>query len=83
LAGIVAILASGMLLLAGVGPVVPMMGLVAGVAAMLGASLDRLKLHVEALKKTPRVAVAVKRCSCGAEVKSRENRTTFTVNEMG
>jgi hypothetical protein len=37
------------------------MGLVAGVAAMLGASLDRLKLRVEALEKTPRVMVSVKR----------------------
>ena len=34
---------SGALLLAGVGLVVPMMGLVAGVAVMVGASLDRLK----------------------------------------
>jgi hypothetical protein len=44
-AGIAAVIASGALLLAGVGVVVPMMGLVAGVAAMLGASLDRLKLR--------------------------------------
>jgi hypothetical protein len=65
-AGIAAVLVSGALLLASVGLVVPMMGLVAGVAAMLGANLERLKLRVEALEKTPRVAVAVKRCSCGA-----------------
>jgi hypothetical protein len=65
-AGVVAVVISGVLLLAGVGPVVPMMGVVAGVVAMLGASLERLKLRVEALEKTPRVAVAVKRCSCGA-----------------
>ena len=53
-------IASGALLLAGVGLVVPMMGMVAGVAVMLGASLDRLKLRVDALEKVPRVAVAVK-----------------------
>jgi hypothetical protein len=34
--------------------------LVAGVAVLLGASLDRLKLRVEALEGTPRVVVAVK-----------------------
>jgi hypothetical protein len=50
----------GALLLCGVGPVVPMIGLVAGVAVMLGASLDRLKLRVEALEKAPRVMVSVK-----------------------
>jgi hypothetical protein len=38
-----------------------MMGLVGGGAAMLGASLERLKLRVEALEKTPRVLVSVKR----------------------
>jgi hypothetical protein len=65
-AGIAVVLVSGALLLAGVGPIIPTMGLVAGVAVMLGASLDRLKLRVEALEKMPRVAVAVKRCSCGA-----------------
>jgi hypothetical protein len=59
--GVAAVIASGALLLAGVGLVVPMMGLVAGVAVMLGASLDRLKLRVEALEKTPRVMVSVKR----------------------
>jgi hypothetical protein len=37
-----------------------MMGLVADVAVMLGGSLDRLKLRVEALEKTPRVMVSVK-----------------------
>jgi hypothetical protein len=36
-------------------------GLVAGVAVVLGASLDRLKLGVEALEKTPRVMVSVNR----------------------
>ena len=59
-AGVAAVIASGALLLAGVGLVVPMVGLVAGVAVMLGASLDRLKLRVEALEKMPRMAVAVK-----------------------
>jgi hypothetical protein len=54
------VIASGALLLAGVGLVVPMIGLVAGVGVMLGASLDRLKLRVEALEKMPRVAIAVK-----------------------
>jgi len=40
---------------------VPMMGLVAGVGAMLAAILNRLKLRVEALEKTPpRVMVSVK-----------------------
>jgi hypothetical protein len=56
-AGIAAVIASGVLLLAGVRLVVLMMGLVAGVAAMLGARLDRLRLRVEALEKTPRVMV--------------------------
>jgi hypothetical protein len=37
-----------------------MIGLVAGVATMLRASLNRLKLRVEALEKTPRVMVSVK-----------------------
>ena len=32
---------------------------------MLAASLDRLKLRVEALEKVPRVAVAVKSCLWG------------------
>jgi hypothetical protein len=52
-AGIAAVIASAALLLAGVGLVVPMIGLVAGVAAMLGASLERFKLRVEALEKSP------------------------------
>ena len=65
-AGVAAVIASGALLLAGVGLVVPMIGLVTGVAAMLGASLDRLKLRVEALEKTPRIAVVAKSCSLGA-----------------
>jgi hypothetical protein len=64
-AGVVAVIASGVLLLAGVGPVVPMIGLVAGVAVMLGASLDRLKLRVAALEQTPRVMVSVKRGALG------------------
>jgi hypothetical protein len=59
-AGVAAVIASGALLLVGVGLVVPMIGLVAGVAVMLGASLDRLRLRVEALEKTPRVVVSVK-----------------------
>jgi hypothetical protein len=46
--------------LAGQGKSADFLGIVAGVAAMLGASLDRLKLRVEALEKTPRVAIAVK-----------------------
>ena len=50
-AGVAAVIASGALLLAGVGLVVPMIGLVTGVAAMLGASLDRLKLRVEPSKR--------------------------------
>jgi hypothetical protein len=54
------------LLLFGVGVAVPMMGLVAGVAVMLGASLDRLKLRVEALEKTPRVLLSVKHGEGGA-----------------
>jgi hypothetical protein len=62
LAWVVAVVISGVLLLAGVGPVVPMMGLVAGVGVMLGSSLGRLKLRVEALEKTPCVAVGVKSC---------------------
>jgi len=37
-----------------------MMGVVAGVAVMVGVSLDRLKLRVDALEQTPRVAIAVK-----------------------
>ena len=41
-AGIVAVIASVALLLTGIGPVVPMMGFVAGVAVMLGASLRPL-----------------------------------------
>jgi hypothetical protein len=53
-----AVIASGALLLFGVGLVVPMIGLVAEVAAMLGASLERLKLRVDALEKTPRVVVS-------------------------
>ena len=61
-----AVIASGVLLLAGVGPVVPMMGLVAGGDVMLGASLDRLKLRVEALEQTPRVMVSDKRGAGGA-----------------
>jgi hypothetical protein len=60
-AGVAAVIASAALLLCGVGLVVPMMGLVAGVAVMLGASLDRLKARVEALEKGPRVLVSVKR----------------------
>jgi hypothetical protein len=50
-AGVAAMIVSGVLLLAGVGVVVPMMGFVAGIAAMLGASLERLKLRVEALER--------------------------------
>jgi hypothetical protein len=65
-AGIAAVIASGTLLLVRIGLVVPMIGLVAGVAAMLGASLDRLKLRVEALEETPRVMVSVKRDASGA-----------------
>jgi hypothetical protein len=60
-AGVAAIIISGALLLAGVGLVVPLIGLVAGVAAMLGASLERLKLRVQALQQAPRVMVNVKR----------------------
>ena len=39
---------SGVVLLAGGRPVVPMMGIVAGVAAMLGVGDERLKLRVSA-----------------------------------
>jgi hypothetical protein len=70
-AGVAAVIISGVLLLAGIGAVVPLMGVVAGVAVMLGASLDRLKLRVEALEKMPRVTVAVKSCSCGARGRRR------------
>jgi hypothetical protein len=66
-AGIAAVIASGTLLLVRIGLVVPMIGLVAGVAAMLGASLDRLKLRVEALEETSRVMVSVKRDASGAD----------------
>jgi hypothetical protein len=59
-AGVAAVIISGALLLFGVGLVVPMMGVVAGVAVMVGVSLDRLKLRVDALEQTPRVAIAVK-----------------------
>jgi hypothetical protein len=59
-AGVAAVIIRGALLLAGVRLVVPLMGVVAGVAAMLRATLDRLKLRVEALEKTPRVIVSVK-----------------------
>ena len=52
-AGAVAVIISGVVLLAGVRPVAPMMGVVAGVAAMLGASVERVKLRVEALEKKP------------------------------
>jgi hypothetical protein len=50
-AGIAAVIASGTLLLVRIGLVVPMIGLVAGVAAMLGASLDRLKLASKLSKR--------------------------------
>jgi hypothetical protein len=39
-------------LLAGVRLIVPVMGVVVGVAAMLGARVERLKLRVETLKKS-------------------------------
>jgi hypothetical protein len=49
----------------GVGPVVPLIGLVVSVAAMLGASLERLKLRVQALEQASRVMVNVKRGAAG------------------
>jgi len=45
-------------LLAGVRLIVPVMGVVVGVAAMLGARVERLKLRVETLKKKRGLAVA-------------------------
>lgn len=63
-AGVAAVIISGVALLAGVRPVVPVKGVV--VAAMLGASIERLKLRVETLEKKPGVAVAVEGSSCGA-----------------
>jgi hypothetical protein len=53
LAGVAAVIISGVVLLAGVRPVVPMMSVVAGVATMIGASVERLKLGVETLEKKP------------------------------
>ena len=47
----------------GVGPVVPLIGLVVSVAAMLGASLEGLKLRVQA--QASRVMVNVKRGAAG------------------
>jgi hypothetical protein len=50
-AGIAALVVSGTLLLDAAGSLVPVIGLVAGVAAMLGAGLERLKLRAAALEK--------------------------------
>jgi hypothetical protein len=50
-AGATAVAVSAILLLAGGGgPVLPMVGMAAGFAAMIGASLERLKLRVAALE---------------------------------
>ena len=48
-ADVAAIIISAVLLLLGVGCAVPVMGLVAGVAVMLEASIERLKLRVATL----------------------------------
>jgi hypothetical protein len=47
-----AVVVSGGLLLEGFGgPILGVLGMVAGFAAMLGASVERLKLHVTALER--------------------------------
>jgi hypothetical protein len=51
-AGVAAVAVSGVPLLSGAGgPILPVVGMVAGFAAMIGASLQRLKLRVAALER--------------------------------
>jgi hypothetical protein len=51
-AGVAAIVINAVLLLVGFGgPILPVVGMVAGFAAMIGASLQRLKLRVAALER--------------------------------
>ena len=50
-AGVAAVILSGVVLLAGVRAVVPMMSVVAGVVAIFGATVEHLKLRVETRKE--------------------------------